>query len=116
MSSVTSQIAQIGRRINYFRALGDVSGYLVSGVTFDVKGITALPTAVKIAAYGGLLQDMGAMYQFGGQIFRQVRVISKNPAGGDAVPYLICMPGGEYPTHGVSLEGAIVAAPVARLG
>ena len=116
MSSVISEIAQVGRRIAYFRAVADVSGYAVSTVTFDVKGITALPTAVNIAVDGGLLQDMGAMYQFGGQIFRQVRVITKNPAGGDEVPYLICMPGGEYPTHGVSLVGAIVAAPVARLG
>ena len=78
--------------------------------------VSAASGHIAIAVDGGLLQDMGAMYQFGGQIFRQVRVISKNPAGGDAVPYLICMPGGEYPTHGVSLEGAIVAAPVARLG
>jgi hypothetical protein len=117
MSSVGSQIAQVGRRINYFRALGNVNGYLVSGVTFDAKGITNLGTvSSSFVTTGAILQDMGAMYQYNGQIFRQVRVVSQNPAGGDAAPYLICMPGGEYPTHGVQPAGAIDPAAVVRLG
>jgi hypothetical protein len=116
MSSVISEIAQVGRRIGYFRAVADVSGYAVSTVTFDVKGITALGSAVNIASSAGLLEDMGGLYQFNGQIFRSVRVVSQNPAGGNAVQYLICMPGGEYPVHGVAAAGAIVPAAVVRLG
>jgi hypothetical protein len=116
MSSVGSQIAQVGRRINYFRALGSVTGYVVSGVTFDAKGITTLGSTTVSYSSGDILQDMGAMYQFNGQIFRQVRVVSQNPAGGNAAAALICMPGGEYPTHGVQPAGAITPAAVVRLG
>jgi hypothetical protein len=117
MSSVTSQMAQVGRKINYFRALDTVSGYLLSGVTFDAKGISAVPSLTTVTTSGNILQDMGAMYQYNGQIFRQVRVVSQNPAGGDAAPYLICMPGGEYPVHGRSAAGPIATpAAVVRLG
>lgn len=116
MSSVISEIAQIGRRIGYFRAVADVSGYAVSTVTFDVKGITALNSATRIAVAGDLLEDMGGLYQLSGQIFRSVRAVSLNPAGGIGVQYLICMPGGEYPVHGVAAAGTILPAAVVRLG
>ncbi len=115
MSSVTSQMAQVGRKINYFRVItADISGY--ASPVFDAKGITSLGSATSVATIGQILQDMGAMYQFNGQIFRQVRVVSQNPAGGIASSFLICMPGGEYPVHGVAAAGAITPAAVVRLG
>jgi len=124
MSSVTSQIAQIGRRINYFRTLAaDVSGYTMA-VAAD-NNSWAAPVAATLYANNTILQDMGEIAKYNGQILRKVRAISApgTPAGGVATAYFIVMPGGEYPTQGMSsttvTTGSVSVLPisaVARLG
>ena len=121
MSSISAEFAQVGRRGGYFIATGTVIGYLYSNTVFDVKGVTALGTlTASVTTVNNVLQDMGESYEFNGQLFRRVRVVSQNPSGvaadGTAVSYLICMPGGEYPIQGYPTASAIAAAFVARLG
>jgi hypothetical protein len=117
MSSISAEFAQVGRRRGYFIATGTVIGYLYTGVTFDVKGITALPSpTASVTTATNVLQDMGESYEFNGQLFRRVRVVTQVTTGGTEVSYLICMPGGEYPIQGYPTASAIAAAFVARLG
>lgn len=117
MSSVGSEFAQVGRRGGYFIATGTVIGYLYSNTVFDVKGVTALGTlTASVTTVNNVLQDMGESYEFNGQLFRRVRVVTQVTTGGTEVSYLICMPGGEYPIQGYPTASAIAAAFVARLG
>jgi hypothetical protein len=124
MSSAVSRIAQIGRRINYFMCLADISSstYNVT-VNSDNNSWAASPlspstTPVRPAtsANSTILQDMGEIAKVGGQLLRKVRIVNKNPAGGDGATFFIVMPGGEYPTQGVQPAGALSVAAVARLG
>lgn len=117
MSSISAEFAQVGRRRGYFIATGTVLGYLYTGVTFDVAGVTALGSSVTVTSVvNTILEDMGEMHKFAGQVFRRVRVVTQVPTGtdGTVASYLIVMPGGEYPVQGGA--GAITPALVARLG
>ncbi len=121
MSSVTSQIAQIGRRINYFRTLAaDVSGYTIAAAADNNSW--GAPVAAILYANNTILQDMGEIAKYRGQIFRKVRSVDLTEAGGKATAYFIVMPGGEYPVQGASattLGAALSVLPVsqvARLG
>lgn len=116
MSSVTSQIAQIGRRINYLRVSADCSGYTMAAGT-DSNSWAAPSAAVNFAT-STILQDMGEIAKYGGQVFRKVRAVTQTPivAGGVATAYFIVMPGGEYPVQGVPAGSVLAVAQVARLG
>jgi hypothetical protein len=129
MSSVTSQMAQIGRRINYFISVADVSGLagaaIVAGSDSNswtyATGYSAT-TLVQIAtAAGTILQDMGEMAKLNGQVLRKVRLIDNQAeATGNtsSVVYWIVVPGGEYPIQGYpnGLATPLPVAKVARLG
>ena len=120
MSSVTSSFAQVGRRIAYFRPTATVTTY-----TIDETGPNTWGTpASSGVTYGtsDLLEDMGVTARISatGQIFRKIRVVTQVPAGGSALAYWICMPGGEYPIAGVGSDATtalgVAVAPVVRLG
>lgn len=121
MSSVTSQIAQIGRRINYFSVIADCSGYTVGVDTANYNSWAAPSAAIN---YGttAVLQDMGEIAKYKGQILRKVRAVDLTEAGGKATAYFIVMPGGEYPVQGASATtlgsplSILPIAKVARLG
>ena len=120
MSSVTSQIAQIGRRINYFRVIADCSGYTMA-VAADNNSWSAPVAAANYTESTTILQDMGEIAKYNGQILRKVRAISApgTPAGGVLGAYFIVMPGGEYPTQGMSsttvTTGSVSVLPVAQV-
>lgn len=117
MSSVGSVTAQIGRRINYFRCLADISGYTVAQGT-DAWSAPAL-IASTIASSGAILQDMGETAKYNGAILRKVRLIdSVTEATGNlnSVVFFIVVPGGEYPVAGVATGVSLAVTPVARLG
>ena len=115
MSSVTSQIAQIGRRINYFSVIADCSGYTLAAGDSNSWG---LPSAAVNFGTAAVLQDMGEIVKYKGQILRKVRAVDSTPAGGNATAYFIVMPGGEYPVQGISattLGSAISVLPIAKV-
>jgi hypothetical protein len=114
MSSISAEFAQVGRRRGYFIATGTVTQYTL---TFDVAGVTAA-TSGSTYSSGAILEDMGEVAKFKGQIFRRVRAVTQIPTGNITVDsYFIVMPGGEYPVQGADGVGVIsTPAPVARLG
>ena len=119
MSSVTSQMAQIGRRINYFRCLADISGYDVSQNTTDYNSWKVNVNAGTQSTSGTILQDMGEMAKVSGQIFRKVReIVNQTQATGALTSevFWIVVPGGEYPVQGVATGGGLAVTAVARLG
>ena len=128
MSSVTSHIAQVGRRINYFIATRDTSGYalstIVQGTDNNSWAFATGKSATDISGIssGVILQDMGEMAKLNGQVLRKVRVANQFPSGvaatGIPTTYWIVVPGGEYPIQGVSYSaaGSLPVAQVARLG
>lgn len=119
MASVTSNIAQIGRRLGYFiTTTSDLSNNTYD-VTASVNDWSVVKrTGVTAIATSTILQDMGEIAKFNGQLFRKVRIAAQYPAGvaldGTVTTFWIVMPGGEYPVQGGS--GAITPASVARLG
>lgn len=127
MSSVTSEFAQVARRVGYFVCTADVSGYTdVSQSTVDYNSWNANITNVRIPS-GTVLEDMGELAKVNGYILRKVRNVSTIAAGGGAAPIItgsasytafIVVPGGEYPMAGVSTVGTpdLRVAIVARLG
>lgn len=116
MSSVTSQMAQIGRRIGYFIATADCSGYDVSQSTVNYNSWNANRTTQVVG--DSILQDMGEIAKVNGQVLRKVRLVTQNPAGGIASTFFIVMPGGEYPVqgYGAGSYSGLPPATVARLG
>jgi hypothetical protein len=124
MSSAVSRIAQIGRRINYFLCLADISSaeYNVTvnsdNNSWAAEALTGSTTPARQATTANvtILQDMGEIAKVGGQLLRKVRIVSQNPAGGINTPFWIVMPGGEYPTYGKPSAGTLSVAAVARLG
>jgi hypothetical protein len=122
MSSVTSQMAQIGRRINYFINIsgGATTGYTdVSQSTVNYNSWNVTVGSTTSIASQAILQDMGEVAKYNGQILRKVRLVTQFPAGGINTPIWIVVPGGEYPMQGYGsggAAGALAVATVARLG
>ncbi len=124
MSSVTSEFAQVARRVGYFITLAaDISGYSFAAPT-DANAWPA-PTVATVANFGvtGLntvLEDMGEIAKYNGQIYRKVRVVTQTNAGGARPAFWILVPGGEYPVQGYPTPGTAsglnTVSLVARLG
>ena len=117
MSSVTSGFAQIAPRVGYFMCVsGTVTSYTVT--ERDDKNSWAVASGSTFAA-GSILQDLGEIARVDGAIFRKVRKVDTNPAGGSVAinaPYWIVVPGGEYPNYGRATATGYTPAAVARLG
>jgi hypothetical protein len=120
MSSVGSAFAQIGARRGYFYVVrGGTGNCDYYTLTFDVAGVTALGSVIGSYATNDILEDMGEVAKFKGQLFRRVRKVTQVPTGTDGAvtSYFIVMPGGEYPVQGTDGVGVVsAAANVARLG
>jgi hypothetical protein len=116
MSSVTSGFAQIAPRAGYFICVsGSVTNYTVT--EGSDKNSWTVDSGSTAYALGTILQDMGEIARASGAIFRKVRAVTTDPAGGDATAYWIVVPGGEYPNYGRdSSTSPYVPAKVARLG
>lgn len=125
MSSVTAAFAQVARRVGYFLCVGDVSGYTVTEGA-DYNSWSATPVAANSFVTNDVLEDMGEIAKYQGNILRKVRkVAASNTAGGPVAgggalaTTWIVVPGGEYPMagYGTSATAAgLVPARVARLG
>ena len=115
MSSIDSKPAQIARRLGYFITTStDLSNNTYTVVPNVNDWTVTLRTGVGAIAANTILQDMGEIAKFNGQLFRSVRPVTQIPAGGNAASFFIVMPGGEYPVQGGS--GSLAPANVARLG
>lgn len=117
MSSIQSEFAQVARRVGYFICVsGSVTAYDVSQNTTNYNSWNV--NSASTYAQGTVLEDMGEIAKYQGSILRKVRAVTQVPAGGNATPYWIVVPGGEYPIAGYGSGGAsaLTAALVARLG
>jgi hypothetical protein len=118
MSSVTSDFAQVARRVGYFLCVGDVSGYTV---TEDAGANTWTATVIAGTQFSAndVLEDMGEIAKYQGNILRKVRKVTQVAAGGALAAVFIVVPGGEYPMAPglVTPSGTgLTPARVARLG
>jgi hypothetical protein len=119
MSSISAEFAQVGRRRGYFIVTrGGTGNCDYYTLTFDVAGVTALGSVIGSYATNDILEDMGEVAKFKGQLFRRVRAVTQIPTGNiTTASYFIVMPGGEYPVQGTDGVGVVsAAANVARLG
>ncbi len=127
MSSVTSEFAQVSRRVGYFICVsGGSFGYTdVSQSTVDYNSWNITAASTTAIATNAILEDMGEIAKVNGYILRKVRNVSTIAPGGGAAfnpgstvyTFWIVVPGGEYPMAGVaSATPALSVAPVARLG
>ncbi len=125
MTSVGTEFAQVARRVGYFLCVGDVSGYTVSEGA-DYNSWSAVVIAGNSFSTNDVLEDMGEVAKYQGNILRKVRKVAASAtaggpvaAGGALSPVWIVVPGGEYPMagYGTSATAAgLVPARVARLG
>jgi len=118
MSSVTSDFAQVARRVGYFLCVGDVSGYTV---TEDAGANTWTATVIPGTQFSAndVLEDMGEFAKYQGNILRKVRKVTQVAAGGALSTVFIVVPGGEYPMAGYGTSPTatgLAPARVARLG
>jgi hypothetical protein len=121
MSSVTSEFAQVARRVGYFICTGDVSGYTVTQ-NATTNSWSAAAVTGTLYSQNTILEDMGEIAKVNGQILRKVREVVQTYAGGAAPTYFIVTPGGEYPVQGFPVAGGTPSAtalatslPVARV-
>lgn len=118
MSSVTSAFAQIAPRVGYFICVsGSVTSYVIK--EGDNKNSWYEDGTGATYAIGTILQDLGEIARVDGAIFRKVRAVTTDPAGGSVAinpAYWIVVPGGEYPNYGRDTATGYNPATVARLG